>query len=173
MNADGYLNANGDLIGFNMYAYCSNDPVMGYDPTGKWTFTISFALSLVLPGAGYSFNIGFSVDSEDMCAIQYSYSVPNDENTRYTAIGVGIGAGVSFQYTNFDSVNDLNGPAKYVGSSAVNAVLSEDNKLQGIKSSVGTSIGGDVHVNESYTGTVDKFKSLIKFFKDLTGWRKK
>ena len=35
INADGYINANGDLIGFNMYAYCSNNPVMGYDPTGE------------------------------------------------------------------------------------------------------------------------------------------
>ena len=34
INADGYVNTNGDLIGYNMYAYCSNNPVMGYDPTG-------------------------------------------------------------------------------------------------------------------------------------------
>ena len=34
LNADVYVNANGDLIGYNMYAYCSNNPVMGYDPTG-------------------------------------------------------------------------------------------------------------------------------------------
>ena len=34
LNEDGYVNANGDLIGFNMYAYCSNNPVMGYDPSG-------------------------------------------------------------------------------------------------------------------------------------------
>jgi len=29
INADGYLNANGDILGFNMYAYCGNTPVMG------------------------------------------------------------------------------------------------------------------------------------------------
>ena len=34
LNADGYINANGDIIGYNMYAYCSNNPVMRYDPTG-------------------------------------------------------------------------------------------------------------------------------------------
>ena len=35
LNADGYINANGDLIGFNMFAYCGNNPVMGYDPSGE------------------------------------------------------------------------------------------------------------------------------------------
>ena len=38
VNADsiGYLGANGDLNSYNLYAYCSNNPVMGYDPMGTW-----------------------------------------------------------------------------------------------------------------------------------------
>ena len=35
LNADGYVNANGDLQGFNMYAYCSNNPVMYRDDSGE------------------------------------------------------------------------------------------------------------------------------------------
>jgi len=35
LNADGYLNANGDIIGYNMFAYCSNNPVMYVDPSGQ------------------------------------------------------------------------------------------------------------------------------------------
>ena len=35
MNADVYVNANGDLLGYNMFAYCSNNPIMGVDPTGE------------------------------------------------------------------------------------------------------------------------------------------
>ncbi|MBR2876535.1 MAG: RHS repeat-associated core domain-containing protein [Clostridia bacterium] len=34
LNADGTLNGNGDLLGFNMFAYCSNNPVMYSDPSG-------------------------------------------------------------------------------------------------------------------------------------------
>ena len=34
LNADGSVNANGDLIGFNMFAYCSNNPVMLTDYYG-------------------------------------------------------------------------------------------------------------------------------------------
>lgn len=38
LNADGHINANGDILGFNMFAYCGNNPVMGYDPTGEWNW---------------------------------------------------------------------------------------------------------------------------------------
>ena len=34
LNADGLIYSQAGLIGYNMYTYCSNDPVMGYDPTG-------------------------------------------------------------------------------------------------------------------------------------------
>ena len=26
-----------------MFAYCGNDPIMGRDPTGKWTFSLNFS----------------------------------------------------------------------------------------------------------------------------------
>ena len=36
INADGYINANGDMLGFNMFAYCSNNPVMYLDYSGQF-----------------------------------------------------------------------------------------------------------------------------------------
>ena len=38
LNADEYINANGDMMGYNMYAYCSNNPIMGRDPSGHGLF---------------------------------------------------------------------------------------------------------------------------------------
>ncbi len=35
LNADGLLGANGDLMSYNLFAYCSNNPVNMSDPTGK------------------------------------------------------------------------------------------------------------------------------------------
>ena len=49
INADGYVNANGDLIGFNMYAYCSNNPVMNVDPNGQ--FVVSIFVACIIGGA--------------------------------------------------------------------------------------------------------------------------
>ena len=35
LNADGLLGANGDLMSYNLFAYCSNNPVNMSDPTGE------------------------------------------------------------------------------------------------------------------------------------------
>ena len=65
LNADGYVNANGDLIGFNMYAYCGNNPVMGYDPSGyvSWWGVLAGALIATagIAIAVASYGIGSSV----------------------------------------------------------------------------------------------------------------
>ena len=53
LNADVYVNANGDLMGYNMYAYCSNNPVMCSDPSGKIPIAIPIILGVCgLSGAG-------------------------------------------------------------------------------------------------------------------------
>ena len=31
-----YLGAGDKISGYNLFAYCNNNPVMGYDPTGNW-----------------------------------------------------------------------------------------------------------------------------------------
>ena len=51
LNADGYVNANGDLIGFNMYAYCSNNPVIYLDPSGEVIITAAVIAGAAIGGA--------------------------------------------------------------------------------------------------------------------------
>ena len=38
-----YIGADGTLIGYNLFAYCGNNPVMGYDPTGHWDWGTFFS----------------------------------------------------------------------------------------------------------------------------------
>jgi RHS repeat-associated protein len=56
INADGYINANGDILGFNMYAYCSNNPVMYVDYSGEIAVTTLILIGSIVAGvlsAGY------------------------------------------------------------------------------------------------------------------------
>jgi len=57
LNADGYVNANGDLIGFNMYAYCSNNPVMYTDESGESLIGTMLAGALISVGIELIFQL--------------------------------------------------------------------------------------------------------------------
>ena len=48
LNADIHINANGDLIGYNMYAYCSNNPVMNVDPSGEVVWEVIASIVAVV-----------------------------------------------------------------------------------------------------------------------------
>ena len=73
INADDvdYLGAGGDLTSYNLFAYCGNNPVMGYDPTGHWDWgreeqaalgttvlIVGLALLLAAPTGGSSLAFG-------------------------------------------------------------------------------------------------------------------
>ena len=38
-----YLGAGDSVVSYNLYAYCGNNPVMGYDPTGHWDWATFFS----------------------------------------------------------------------------------------------------------------------------------
>ena len=61
INADSlsYLGASGDLIGYNLYAYCSNNPVNCADPSGHFVISLSAILIGMAISAGIGAGIGF------------------------------------------------------------------------------------------------------------------
>ncbi|MBE6632773.1 MAG: RHS repeat-associated core domain-containing protein [Ruminococcaceae bacterium] len=42
LNADGLSNLgmDGEILSYNLFTYCGNNPVMGYDPTGEWDWGV-------------------------------------------------------------------------------------------------------------------------------------
>ncbi len=75
LNADGYIGANGDIIGYNMYAYCSNRPTVAIDIDGKligWLIvavvavcvvTVAVTDSITTRQRNYNHNINQSVSN--------------------------------------------------------------------------------------------------------------
>ena len=174
LNADGYVSTGTGLLGYNMYAYCNNNPVMSADYGGEKTTSFGFTLSFGFAGAGYTISIFLSADENDDLALQWSYSVPKDEDTRDTEIGVNVGIGVFFQGTDRDSVEDLNGAFKNIGIAAgaigADIVTDENNKTLGSQIGISAGIAGSAHVNETYTRTIGSpFPALIKIIKRLFG----
>ena len=56
LNADVYLTTGQGMLGYNMFAYCCNNPIMNCDPTGE--FFISMALLCITAGAIIGAGVG-------------------------------------------------------------------------------------------------------------------
>ena len=67
LNADTHVNANGTILGFNMFAYCNNNPVMGYDPTGEVDWGSLFMGGLEL-GIGSMLLLAVGIAAATVCA---------------------------------------------------------------------------------------------------------
>ena len=54
INADdpGYMGIDGTLSSYNLFAYCGNNPVMGYDPTGAWNWGVFAKVALTVAVVG-------------------------------------------------------------------------------------------------------------------------
>lgn len=173
ISADGYVSTGQGLLGNNMFAYCENSPIMGYDPLGESTTSFGLSLSFGFFGSGYSFSLFFSFDDDDTIALQWAYSVPNDEETRNIEIGVNIGASVFIQETELDNVSNLEGGSKSVGAatgpSGYDAIYTDKNENVGNQFSIGVGISESVHVNETKTDTIFSFKSIMSWIGGLFG----
>ena len=161
INADVYLSAGTGLGGYNMYAYCNNNPVNNVDPLGLWTISISGTLSGVF-GLGISLSFGFAIDDQGNFDWQYSYAIPSVDDTDMVGVmSAGIGAAV--QYTNADTVYDLYGHATYIGASgglewyvggdivSFSDASDLEGAVDGFQFTAGYGAGVDVHIIESYT----------------------
>ncbi len=86
-----YLGANGDLNSFNLYAYCSNNPVNYLDPTGNSAILVGIIVGAIL-GAGIGFGTVAYTDYQDDGQI-FNGSVEWYEYAGGTVTGAILGAG--------------------------------------------------------------------------------
>ena len=162
LNADGYINANGDLQGFNMYAYCSNNPVMYADYTGEWTRSIGLSFSaFVFTGFSYSYSLSF--DGLGNVAIQKTKANPFVKESGVIIGLYSIGVGITHSKTDLESVYDLEGPSLSVGGSISKhgweQIITFENPSEviGKTRSYGVGKGVDIHMSNTVTETVWSF----------------
>ena len=86
INADGCVNANGDLIGFNMYAYCNNNPVMYTDESGYIAVSVLVALIVI----GVSATTGATISG----ITSYRSGNSGLEIAKDVAVGFGVGSAI-------------------------------------------------------------------------------
>ncbi len=166
-----YLGANGKFVSYNLFAYCENDPVNKKDDGGNRTLGLSFGMNgnFVI---GLLWSIGLFIDDKHHSDLQYSYVWPTDYDT-FSLGFVDLGTGISFQYTNLDTIDDLCGEITYVGTSlgagpylGVDAIFAKKRgdmtaSLVGYQLTLGSGIGFDVHCNRMKTISIFRNKKEI------------
>ena len=84
INADGYIATGHGFAGFNMFAYCSNNPVMLYDPSGGfgfWTIlSVVFVAELILsiPSSEQQKPTDKQIEAAEKAADRAQYTIGHD-----------------------------------------------------------------------------------------------
>ena len=110
------LGDNNNVVSYNLFAYCGNNPVAHVDPSGE-SFAVILGFNFNLFGWGVIGTINL-VFAEENFGVQYSYYLSNDaelsEKQNHT-VGVDLGLYIGIQYTEKNNMDDLEGLAKATG----------------------------------------------------------
>ncbi len=108
------------MIGYNMYAYCNNNPVMCVDLNGKWAASLGGTFFAVL-GGGISYGVAIVIDDNWNVGIQVTEANVLKEKSGgvfgFVNAGISAKGGVS---ANADTIYDLNGESYSISASAFN-----------------------------------------------------
>ena len=122
LSIDGELSGiGGEILGYNLFAYCFNDPVNMSDPTGNWPKWLTGALNVV---SG---------------AVQMAVGAALGATLGWTGIGA-VAAGVLIVN---GSGTVAQGVAQIVNDVANSNVVSEENAPRTIVKETGRAIGGE------------------------------
>ena len=158
VNADGILGVNNDMSTYNLFAYCSNNPVNRFDPSGFKAYSMGITANATAL-LGISLSIGISWDDKGNWGFQFSHAQPTENNGSYGILDAG--AGIFFgEYWSADTIYDLEGGGTQVGASAGaswyaggDAIWLEDgdSEYDGFQFNIGYGAGVDVHANFTQT----------------------
>ena len=80
INADGYVSTGQGILGYNMFAYCNNNPVMYMDPSGEFPW-LALAIIIISTVAGGIVGAYYPFDFEEDSAELNDNELKTDEDT--------------------------------------------------------------------------------------------
>lgn len=191
----GYLGANGDLVSYNLYAYCSNNPVMCCDPSGH--IAISTLVALITVGIATLVTaaaITYGVVEEETIVLDLSYSLPiasglsfkvggsllldfeggNIEFYTHTGGATGYSSGFSYsvgKVWNYNNPGDYAGPFVFEGGGCfVGGDLCYAPKMGGTAAaSLTFSMGYSTYVGYDYYWDIASFNYKRREFNSING----
>ena len=183
VNADGYISTGTGLLGYNMYAYCNNNPVMNVDPKGKWTISVGVSgYAVFIGGISYSYNL--VLDGEGNIALQVTEAniLKNQSGAMFGLAGAGVSQNVG--WSNAPTVYDLEGISYTadvsIGQLGVEVSLPDTpnigNSMTSASISKGASVQvvpGDPHVTASRTSPIFTFnigEAIENIFWGVVSW---
>ena len=136
INCDGIIGANEDILSYNLYAYCSNNPVNMIDLDGK----IGFLLGCLIIFTAATFTTGALVSVAKQTA--KTGKVNPKKVVKDAAKGFTVEVGVGTGYSNSKSVgvNDFNAKASAGGYQDFNVGISNGKAYTSTSAQIGTSI---------------------------------
>ena len=66
LSTDSYISTGQGVLGHNMFAYCGNNPVMGYDPFGHFSWGDFLDIGTTIISGVYSFAVGLGTFSSSL-----------------------------------------------------------------------------------------------------------
>ena len=141
INADdiSYLDPE-DLTGGNLYAYCGNNPVMYYDPSGHFLISTAILIGVAI-GAAIGFGAAAYIDYKDDGQL-FNGSVKWYDYLGATVLGGAIGAAVGYGIGYLAGGTYANGLAAKSVSAGVKNFISQANKVNHVLGKAGHNLTG-------------------------------
>ena len=162
INLDYSINANGDVLGFNIFAYCSNNPIMFADPSGE--FFVSALIASAIVGGVVSLT----------CSVISTYIEKNGNFSEKDILKIGVstvlGAATGALCVAFPAasvaISSISSAAESVICDAIDGENIKTILINGtISAGLGAitgSWGSDFVNNSVYSNALDSMTNLVK-----------